>query len=90
MSNAVNRFLGGSPLAVAIKLVIISLLVGIVLSALGMTPATVIEGFFGFFERIWNLGFEAFGAFGDWLILGATLVIPIWLVMRILDRGRSG
>jgi hypothetical protein len=39
-----------------------------------------------FFQRIWNLGFEALGQFGDWILLGATLVIPVWFIMRLMDR----
>ncbi|MFN3170788.1 MAG: DUF6460 domain-containing protein [Hyphomicrobiales bacterium] len=86
MSNAVNRFLGGSPLGVLVKLLLISLLVGVVLSALGLTPLAVVEFIVDFFQRIWNLGFDALGQFGDWIILGATLVIPVWFIMRLLDR----
>ncbi|MFK7792126.1 MAG: DUF6460 domain-containing protein [Devosiaceae bacterium] len=86
MSNAVNRFLGGSPLGVAIKLLLISLLVGVVLSALGLTPLAVVDFIIDFFERIWNLGFDALGQFGHWIVLGATLVIPVWFIMRLLDR----
>ncbi|MEM6713075.1 MAG: DUF6460 domain-containing protein [Pseudomonadota bacterium] len=89
MSNAVNRFLGGSPVAVVTKLVVISVLVGVVLSAMGMTPALLVDGFFDFFAGIWNLGFGALDQVGNWLILGATLVIPVWLLMRIFDRGRG-
>lgn len=88
MSNAVNRFLGGSPLGVLIRLILISLLVGVVLSALGLTPLSVVDFIVDFVQRIWNLGFDALGQFGDWIVLGATLVIPVWLVMRILDRGQ--
>jgi hypothetical protein len=86
MSNAVNRFLGGSPLGVFVKLLLISLLVGVVLSALGLTPLSLVEFVVDFFQRIWNLGFEALGQFGDWILLGATLVIPVWFIMRLLDR----
>ncbi|MEO0382958.1 MAG: DUF6460 domain-containing protein [Pseudomonadota bacterium] len=86
MSNAVNRFLGGSPLGVFVKLLLISLLVGVVLSALGLTPLAVVEFIVDFFQRIWNLGFDALGQFGNWIILGATLVIPVWFIMRLLDR----
>lgn len=86
MSNAVNRFLGGSPLGVFVKLLLISLLVGVVLSALGLTPLNLIDFVVDFFERIWNLGFEALGQFGNWIVLGATLVVPIWFIMRLLDR----
>ncbi|MBO6675499.1 MAG: hypothetical protein JJ908_10540 [Rhizobiales bacterium] len=86
MSNAVNRFLGGSPLGVFVKLLLISLLVGVVLSALGLTPLSLVEFVVDFFQRIWNLGFEALGQFGDWILLGATLVIPVWFIMRLMDR----
>lgn len=86
MSNAVNRFLGGSPLGVLVKLVLISLLVGVVLSALGLTPISVLDFIVSFFQRLWNLGFGAVEQFGDWIILGATLVIPLWFIMRLLDR----
>lgn len=88
MPGSVNRFLGGSPLGVLFKLVIVSLLVGIVLSALGLTPMTLVEGVIDFFHRLWTLGFDALGQFGDWLILGATLVIPVWLLMRVLEAGK--
>lgn len=88
MSSAVNRFLGGSPLGVFFRLVLVSLLVGVVLSALGMTPMTVIDTIIGFFQRLWNLGFDALGQFGNWLILGATLVVPVWFIMRLLDSRR--
>ncbi len=86
MSNAVNRFLGGSPLGVFVKLLLVSLLVGIVLSALGLTPLSLVDFIVDFVERIWNLGFEALGQFGDWILLGATLVIPVWFIMRLMDR----
>ena len=86
MSNAVNRFLGGSPIGVFVKLLLVSLLVGIVLSALGLTPLSLVEFIVDFVERIWNLGFEALGQFGNWILLGATLVIPVWFIMRLMDR----
>lgn len=86
MSNAVNRFLGGSPLGVAIRLLLISLFVGVVMSALGLTPMSIVDFVVDFFTRIWNLGFDALGQFGTWIVLGATLVIPVWFVMRLLDR----
>ena len=86
MSNAVNRFLGGSPLGVAVRLLLISLFVGVVMSALGLTPMSLVDFVVDFFVRVWNLGFDALGQFGTWIVLGATLVIPVWFVMRLLDR----
>ncbi|MEM1289156.1 MAG: DUF6460 domain-containing protein [Pseudomonadota bacterium] len=89
MSNAVNRFLGGSPVGVLFKLALVSLLVGVILSAMGLTPLLIVEGAIDFVQRIWSLGFDALGQFGSWLVLGATIVVPVWLFMRLFDR-RSG
>ena len=39
-SDGLYRFLGGSPLSVAFRLVLLSILVGVVLSAIGSTSST--------------------------------------------------
>ena len=43
MANGLNRFLGGSPLAVLGKLILLSILIGVVLSALGLDPWNIVE-----------------------------------------------
>jgi len=42
------------------------------------------------FESLWSMGFEAFGTLGMWLVYGAMIVIPIWIVIRLfaMIRGR--
>ena len=52
------RFLGDSPLRVFLKLVVISFLVGIVMSAFGWSPFDVLYGIRDFFVDIWNMGFS--------------------------------
>ncbi len=84
MSNAVNRFLGGSPLGVIIRLAILSLIVGMIMSALNWSALDIWSAVRDFFHQIWMLGFEAFGRFGQYVALGAAVVVPIFLVMRIL------
>ena len=42
MAGNFNRFLGGSPLAVLGKLVLLSILIGVVLSALGLDPWNIV------------------------------------------------
>ncbi|MEL6226927.1 MAG: DUF6460 domain-containing protein [Pseudomonadota bacterium] len=82
-------FLGGHPVAVAIRLVIISIIVGIVLSALGITPANVVDRVQLLFRRLYDLGFGVFEwAFG-YLLLGAVIVVPIWFISRVLSSSRS-
>ena len=41
MADNVNRFLGGPPLAVLGKLILLSILIGVVLSALGLDPLNI-------------------------------------------------
>lgn len=77
------RFIGGSPLEVFIKLLIMSFVAGIILSALNIDPLDIINGIRNLIERIYNLGFEAIEWALRYLALGAAVVVPIWLIMRV-------
>jgi hypothetical protein len=44
---------------------------------------------FDFVERLWNMGFNALGRLGKYLVIGAMVVVPIWLVTRLLAMGRN-
>ena len=85
MSNAVIRFLGDTPLRVVVKLAVFSLIVGVVMSAVGWTPRSIYEGIIRFFNRLWNLGFEAIYNSFEYLFLGAAIVIPAFLLIRMLS-----
>jgi hypothetical protein len=43
MTNAVTRFVGGSPAMVAVRLIVVSFVVGIVLETFGFDPASVLS-----------------------------------------------
>lgn len=87
--SSINRFLGDTPLRVALKLVVLSFLVGIVMSAFGWSPWDVLNGIREFFVRMWDLGFDALGRFGDYIALGAAIVVPAFIILRILNYRRS-
>jgi hypothetical protein len=90
MAGGVSRFLGGSPLAVAAKLILLSILIGVVLSALGLDPWNIFTSLERLFRNIWNMGFDAIRWLWQYFLLGAVLVIPIWLILRLVraPRGR--
>jgi hypothetical protein len=90
MTGNFNRFLGGSPLAVLGKLVLLSVLIGVVLSALGLDPWNIVQSLERLIRHIWNMGFDAVRWLWRYFLLGAVLVIPIWLIMRLMraPRGR--
>ncbi len=88
-SDGLNRFLGGSPLAVAFRLVLLSILVGVVLAAIGFDPWNIIYSIRLLFQRLWDLGFDAVNWLWRYFLLGAVIVIPIWLLSRVFGAPRN-
>ena len=88
MSQGLNSFLGDSLGRTIIKLAIISFVVGIILSALNITPWEVWESIRDFFVKLYNLGFDALWSIARYFFWGAAIVVPIFLIMRLLKLGR--
>ena len=87
-NDALYRFLGGSPLSVAFRLILLSILVGVVLAAIGFDPWNILKSIRLLFQRIWDLGFDAINWLWRYFLLGAVIVIPVWLLMRIFGTPR--
>ncbi len=86
-----ERFFGGNPALVLIRLAILSLIVGVVLAALGFSPFEIIDSIKRLIERIYDMGFAAIEKAFRYFLLGAVIVFPVWLVVRVLKSlGRSG
>jgi len=83
-NNALTRFLGGAPVAVLIRLLFVSLIVGALMMWLDITPESVFRGMHRFVLRLWNLGFDAIQEVLRYLLAGAAVVLPVWLVIRLL------
>jgi hypothetical protein len=83
------RFLGGSPVRVLVQLVVLSLVVGMVMAALDLSPMGIVHWFVRTVERIVDMGFGAVEQVGRYLLLGAVVVVPVWLVLRLLNAGRG-
>ncbi|MEM1377513.1 MAG: DUF6460 domain-containing protein [Pseudomonadota bacterium] len=80
-----NNLLGDTVGRTLIKLAVISVLVGMVMSVFGWTPLSIFNAMGEFFANLWAQGFAALGRFGDWLILGASVVIPVFIILRVLS-----
>lgn len=86
--SALARFLGDSPLRVLIKLLVVSLIVGFVMSVFNWTPWDVLDGLRNTILRLWNMGFAAIADFFGYIILGAVIVVPAFLILRLLNLRR--
>ena len=88
-NNVVSRFLGGPPLAVLARLVLLSIVVGVILSAVGLDPWNIVQSIERLIRKVWDMGFDAIRWLWQYFLLGAVLVVPIWLLVR-LTRGAGG
>ncbi len=88
-NDGLYRFLGGSPLAVAFRLILLSILVGVMLAAVGFDPWNIVHSIRLLFERLWNLGFDAVNGLWRYFLLGAVIVVPIWLISRLFSAPRG-
>ena len=85
MSNTVvSRFFGGPPLAVLARLVLLSILVGVILHALGFDPGNILASIQKMVRAVWNMGFDAVRWVWRYFLLGAIIVVPVWLIVRFV------
>ena len=66
----------------------VSFLVGFVMSAFGWSPFDVVYGIRDFFLDIWRMGFRAIDRFLGTFILGAAIVIPAFVILRLFSYRR--
>ena len=84
-----NDVFGGNILGVVLRLAVLSIVVGIVLSALGITPANFLYHINFMARRIYDMGFGAIEWVLQYLLLGAMVVVPVWLIARLMGLGRG-
>jgi len=84
----VNRLLGDTPGRTILKLIVVSLVVGFVMALFNLDPWDIFYSIRRFVLDLWHSGFAALGSVGNYLVLGATIVIPVFIILRILSYRR--
>jgi Na+/H+ antiporter NhaC len=84
-----RQFFGESVSGTIIRLVLLSIVVGIVFSALDINLFNIVERLQQLVRNIINLGFDAFHWAFKYFLLGVVVVVPIWFVVRLLSRPRD-
>jgi hypothetical protein len=89
-----DGLLGPSPRRTAIKLVMASLIVGLILAFLGVSPTEFWRGVWNFVSGIVGLIGDTAGEvalnLGAYVLFGAAIVVPVWVAMRLLNGDRRG
>jgi hypothetical protein len=88
-NDTVTRIFGGSPLAVLGRLILVSILVGVILSALGLDPFDIVRSIERLLRTIWEMGFDVVRYVWRYFLLGAVIVIPIWIIVRLINAPRG-
>src|ERR1700692_620634 len=85
----VHRLFGGAPLAGIGRLILLSILVGVILAAIGLDPWNIIDSVRRLILHIWNMGFDAVRWLWKYFLLGAVIVLPIWVLVRLGSAPRG-
>jgi uncharacterized protein DUF6460 len=88
-----SRFAGKSARRTILRLVIFSIVVGAAFSFVGLSPREFWRGIFHTAKSlVLSLGenvTEILGTLGAYLFIGAAIVVPIWLIARLLSSRKS-
>ena len=84
-----TRIVGRSVTRTVIQLIIISIFVGALLSFLGLGPQEFWRGIFDAIKNVVSAIGESFSEIAlnliTYLVIGAAVVVPIWLIARLLS-----
>jgi Na+/H+-dicarboxylate symporter len=70
-----------------LKLALVSLLVGLVMSWFDITPQSILENFGETVAKVYSTVTGWLRWMVPYILLGATIVIPIWAVLALLRMG---
>jgi Domain of unknown function (DUF6460) len=83
-----QRFLGGSPASVIVRLLVISLIVGAGMVYFNLTPRDLLESVRRLFENLLGSGLESLRTILLYVAYGAMVVVPIFIIVRLLKMAR--
>lgn len=83
-----RHFFGDSVAGTLIRLVLLSIVVGIIFSALGINPGNIIEKLQLLVQRLTTLGFDTVKWAVGYFLLGAVVVFPIWFIVRLMRASK--
>jgi len=75
--------------AIALRLAVISLIVGVVLSALGINVNNLFYSLNILARRLYDMGVGSIEWILQYILVGAMVVVPIWLVAWFLGAFRT-
>ena len=88
-ASPLTRFFGGPPLSVLFRLTLLSIIIGVILEVLGLDPLHLLDSLRTLVLRVWDMGFDAVRWMWRYLVLGAAVVVPVWLLLRLSQAAKK-
>ncbi len=85
--DGLTRVFGGSPLGVLLRLALLCVIVGLILDQLDLDAFQLFRHAIRALEEMLANSADLLRALGHYFLIGAMVVIPVWIVMRILRVG---
>jgi hypothetical protein len=86
--SRLERLLGDRPGALVVRLALISLVVGFLMSVFGVNPQILVNGAVALVQDALRDSTGVLRSLGFYVVTGAVIVVPIWLVLRLTSRRR--
>jgi hypothetical protein len=83
-----HRFLGGSPLSVILRLLVLSLIVGAAMVFFNLTPYALYETFRHAVESLIGNSIDSLRTIFSYVAYGAMVVVPIFIILRLLRMAK--
>jgi Domain of unknown function (DUF6460) len=61
----------------------------VILAAIGLDPWNIVDSVRRLIWHLWNMGFDAVRWLWQYFLLGAVIVLPIWLLVRLARAPRG-
>ena len=85
--GGVSRIVGGSPLGVLVRLALLCVIVGLVLDQLDLNAFELFEWAIEQIEDAIRNSAHVLKQIGRYFLIGAVVVVPIWIILRVLRLG---
>ena len=83
-----TRLFEGRPVVVLVRLLVASLIVGFILVWLDLKPMDLLRITQHMMFRVWDMGFGALNEAVQYILVGAMIVVPVWLLTRLFAPKR--
>jgi hypothetical protein len=79
-----EKIFGGPIVPTLFRLALLSFIVGLIFAIFGIDPVDLWKEFGSTIERAWQLVFDALIWGWRYAVLGAIVVLPIWIFYRVM------